>query len=125
MAKVKMGVIGCGSIAALGFVAVVWMLITLAAIGRAGTVGWPRMVRDEGALTLFIISWAMLGIVVVYRNEILKPNRTKCPQCGGKATRGQFSAWQFILAVCFFPIGLLALLAGREPTTCPNCGHAW
>jgi hypothetical protein len=29
------------------------------------------------------------------------------------------------VAICFFPIGLLALLAGRKPTQCGNCGTLW
>lgn len=48
-----------------------------------------------------------------------------CPKCQTLCTRGGFKAWQIIIAVCFFPIGLLALLADREPTRCTNCGFTW
>ncbi len=48
-----------------------------------------------------------------------------CPKCNEMATRGGFMAWQIIVAICFFPIGLLALLASRKPTKCPKCGHTW
>ena len=48
-----------------------------------------------------------------------------CPKCNEMANRGGFKAWQIIVAICFFPLGLLALLADRKPTTCPKCGHAW
>ena len=41
------------------------------------------------------------------------------------ATAGRFSAWQFVIVICFFPLGLLALLAGRQPAQCPACDHRW
>lgn len=48
-----------------------------------------------------------------------------CPKCGTLATRGGFYAWQLIVSICAFPLGLLSLLAGRKPTTCPKCSHTW
>lgn len=48
-----------------------------------------------------------------------------CPKCQAMATRGGIPAWQIIVAICFFPIGLLALLGGRKPTSCPDCGYTW
>lgn len=48
-----------------------------------------------------------------------------CPRCNKGANRGGIPTWQIIVAVCFFPIGLLALLAGRDPNSCPHCGHKW
>jgi len=48
-----------------------------------------------------------------------------CPKCGHMTTRGGFKAWQIIVAICFFPLGLLALLADREPSRCHNCGYTW
>lgn len=48
-----------------------------------------------------------------------------CPKCDGFGIRGGFYAWQIIVAICFFPIGLLALLGARKPTTCSKCGHTW
>jgi hypothetical protein len=48
-----------------------------------------------------------------------------CPKCGGKALRGGIPAWQIIVAIIFFPIGLLALLGGRNPTVCPVCDYKW
>ena len=52
-------------------------------------------------------------------------SQISCPKCNEMATRGGFATWQIIVAICFFPIGLLALLIGREPTKCPKCGHSW
>ena len=46
-----------------------------------------------------------------------------CPKCSKGTTQGGFPAWQIIVAICFFPLGLLALLAGRNPTTCMHCHH--
>ena len=48
-----------------------------------------------------------------------------CPKCGQSATRGGVPGWQIIVSICFFPVGLLALLGGRDPTVCPKCGHSW
>ena len=48
-----------------------------------------------------------------------------CPKCGELTNKGGYKAWQIIVAVCFFPLGLLALLADRNPTTCQKCGHSW
>jgi len=117
--------IGCGTIAALTFVALFWTLVTLAAVLRSRVVGFPGLFTDEGALALWAVSLGMLAIVLVYRDEIIKPSTTPCPKCGEPTKRGQFAVWQFILVVCFFPIGLLALLAGRQPSVCPRCGRSW
>jgi hypothetical protein len=51
--------------------------------------------------------------------------QVSCPKCGAQATQGGFPAWEIIVAICFFPVGLLALLAGRKPTECPACQHTW
>ncbi len=48
-----------------------------------------------------------------------------CPRCGAFAKRGGYQAWQIIIAICFFPIGLIALAADRSPTVCPHCGFTW
>ena len=48
-----------------------------------------------------------------------------CPRCGQLAKKGGYQAWQIIIAICFFPIGLLALLADKEPSMCPACGFTW
>ncbi len=48
-----------------------------------------------------------------------------CPKCGSLTSQGGFPAWVIIVAICFFPVGLLALLAGRKPTQCGNCGTIW
>jgi hypothetical protein len=46
-----------------------------------------------------------------------------CPKCSKATQQAGFPGWAIWVAVCFFPIGLLALLAGRKPTTCSSCGH--
>jgi len=48
-----------------------------------------------------------------------------CPKCGTLTERAGYPAWVIIVAICLFPVGLLALLAGRKPTVCPKCGNAW
>lgn len=48
-----------------------------------------------------------------------------CPKCSQPASAAGYPAWVIIVAICFFPVGLLALLAGRKPTTCMHCGFTW
>jgi hypothetical protein len=48
-----------------------------------------------------------------------------CPKCNNQTNRAGFPAWTIIVSICFFPIGLLALLAGRSPTRCGHCGFTW
>ena len=48
-----------------------------------------------------------------------------CPRCGSQARQAGFPAWVIVVAICFFPVGLLALLAGRKPTICGACGNMW
>ncbi|MCB0811035.1 MAG: DUF2367 domain-containing protein [Flavobacteriales bacterium] len=48
-----------------------------------------------------------------------------CPKCSQTTKRAGFPAWQIVVAICFFPLGLLALLAGRKPTICQHCGHTF
>lgn len=45
----------------------------------------------------------------------------KCPKCSAVAKRGNFKVWQIVVAILFFPFGLLALLAPRNPNKCPEC----
>jgi hypothetical protein len=49
----------------------------------------------------------------------------KCPKCGESTKQGGYYIWQIAIAICFFPIGLLALLGNREPTVCIHCQHTW
>lgn len=48
-----------------------------------------------------------------------------CPKCNSQVEQGGYAAWQWAVSICFFPIGLLSLLAGRQPSTCLSCGYAW
>ncbi|UXE67225.1 MAG: DUF2367 domain-containing protein [Chryseotalea sp. WA131a] len=48
-----------------------------------------------------------------------------CPKCSKPVTKGGYHTWQIIVAICFFPIGLLALLASRKPNNCFSCGFIW
>ena len=48
-----------------------------------------------------------------------------CPKCSNPAQRAGYPLWVILVAICLFPVGLLALLAGRKPTVCPKCGFAW
>ncbi len=47
-------------------------------------------------------------------------NFQKCPYCGGR-TEKRFQTWQIVIAVCFFPWGLLAFLSPKK-NKCMVCG---
>jgi len=48
-----------------------------------------------------------------------------CPKCETPCKKGGFKGWQILVAICFFPIGLIALLMDKEPTQCHKCSHMW
>tara|TARA_B110000914_G_C15107016_1_gene284324 strand:- start:303 stop:470 length:168 start_codon:yes stop_codon:yes gene_type:complete len=48
-----------------------------------------------------------------------------CPECKKPTQSGGYESWQIIVAICFFPIGLLALLMSKKPTSCNSCGFIW
>jgi hypothetical protein len=48
-----------------------------------------------------------------------------CSKCNTMTERAGFPTWAIVVSICFFPVGLLALLAGRKPTTCGHCGFTW
>ena len=48
-----------------------------------------------------------------------------CPQCHLPTKNAGYPLWVIIVAVCLFPVGMLACLAGRKPTTCKHCGLQW
>jgi len=48
-----------------------------------------------------------------------------CPKCSKTTKGGGFPTWTIVVSICLFPVGLLALLAGRKPTVCQHCGHSW
>lgn len=44
-----------------------------------------------------------------------------CPRCGSEMTE-KFSAWQIVVSILLFPIGLISLAAGKKKK-CSRCGH--
>lgn len=48
-----------------------------------------------------------------------------CSKCHTLTPQGSFPTWAIVVSICFFPVGLLALLAGRNPAKCPSCGFTW
>jgi len=50
---------------------------------------------------------------------------TYCPKCRELTPKGGYKTWQIIVAICFFPIGLIALDADGKITTCIHCGYSW
>lgn len=52
-------------------------------------------------------------------------SQVTCPSCNKLTKQGGFRGWQILVAICLFPIGLIALLAEKEPTKCQYCKHTW
>ena len=50
---------------------------------------------------------------------------TYCPKCKQLTPKSGYKAWQIIVAICFFPLGLIALDMDGKTTTCKNCGYTW
>lgn len=50
---------------------------------------------------------------------------TYCPRCKTLTKKAGYHAWQIIVAICFFPLGLIALDADGKLTTCRKCGYTW
>ena len=48
-----------------------------------------------------------------------------CPKCSKVTQQAGFATWQIVVSICLFPLGLLSLLAGRQPTTCSSCGNVF
>lgn len=48
-----------------------------------------------------------------------------CPRCSQHTQEAGFLLLEILVAIFFIPLGLLALLAGRKPTTCARSGYTW
>jgi len=48
-----------------------------------------------------------------------------CPKCTKPTQKGGYQTWQIVVAICFFPLGLLALLADKKPSVCSSCSFSW
>jgi len=57
--------------------------------------------------------------------KFLPSSGLKCPLCDAPAIPGGFKIWQIIVAILFFPLGILALFAPRKPNQCTRCYHTW
>lgn len=78
-------------------------------------IGAPELLCLVALLFIFVLIIALTGRRVT----------VTCPKCGTETRRGGYAGWQIIVAILFFPIGLLALAAGREPTECAECTFRW
>lgn len=77
---------------------------------------------------LFPVLWALIAIFMVFFiGHMIRNGKVEisCQKCGQTTERAGYPTWVFVVAILFFPLGLLALLAGRKPTECSNCRHIW
>lgn len=83
--------------------------------------GRPSKGTQEGLEELTTAAGRMTSSLALEPPE-RRMSQVSCPKCSTLVKQGGFPAWQIIIAILFFPLGMLALLAGRKPTTCSNCG---
>jgi len=48
-----------------------------------------------------------------------------CPKCDAPCEKSGYQTWQILVAICYFSIGLIALLMDKAPTQRPKCSHMW
>jgi hypothetical protein len=77
-----------------------------------------------GTFELIIVGFILLCLIGLLFSLSTRPELS-CPKCDALTRRGGRPAWQIVVAILLFPIGLLALLAGRKPTVCEKCGYRW
>lgn len=74
----------------------------------------------SGMALLYWIIGLVISLRVAWRQQMVS-----CVKCSTLTERVGFSLGQMLCCFFFFPIGLLALLGGRDPTVCGKCGHIW
>ena len=62
----------------------------------------------------------------MYQQPVYQPPQVgivanPCPRCGSEMTE-KYSAWQILVSIFLFPIGLVSLAAGKQKK-CSRCGH--
>ncbi len=66
------------------------------------------------------------AVWVLAAHQLNVPQRLlACPKCNTSQKRPGYPAWAIVVSVCLFPFGLVALLVGRKPTKCAQCGFTW
>jgi len=48
-----------------------------------------------------------------------------CPKCKNLTPEKGYKVWQILVAICFFPLGLIALDLDKKVTVCKHCGYAF
>lgn len=97
------------------------------------------MSSDETSI-LILLLFIILIIALIYEIKVM-PNfisklgdqmngqenmhEVSCPKCNSLVKRADYPNWVIWVAICFFPVGLLAVLTGREHTSCNKCGFKW
>ena len=74
------------------------------------------------------IKWFFNGVVLLGKSygEFFMAKKIPCPVCQTMTKPGGFTPIALFFAICFFPLGLIALLlARRKPRVCPACGYQW
>ena len=76
----------------------------------------------------FTLTWFVAISLLVWLHELWgrsKGVELSCPKCDALTRRGGRPAWQILVSIFLFPIGLFALLGSRNPTVCEKCGYRW
>jgi len=103
-----------------------WLLVLLLAspLLLAGVIG---AIEGKQGSTNAVVGFGAISLLV-WLHELWgrsKGVELSCPKCDALTRRGGRPAWQILVSIFLFPIGLLALLGARNPTVCEKCGYRW
>jgi hypothetical protein len=88
--------------------------------------GNPVLISADGQNDWTYESVLDEAVWVLAAHQLNVPQRLlACPKCNTSQKRAGYPAWVIVVSVCLFPFGLLALLVGRKPTKCVQCGFTW
>jgi len=63
------------------------------------------------------------GTIAEDKNKLANMPEFFCPKCNISVDKTSFAPWQILLAIFFFPIGLITLLLGKIRKYCSRCGY--
>jgi hypothetical protein len=104
-----------------------WLIVMLLASPLLFVGVFSAIKGDEERTLIGFGSFGAISLLV-WLHELWgrsKGVELSCPKCDALTRRGGRPAWQILVSIFLFPIGLLALLGSRNPTVCEKCGYRW
>ena len=82
---------------------------------------FERVIGFLACVTILIAPIVIAMLYALYRRRPV----VICPLCRQPTEPPQFPSWVIWVCILFFPLGLLALLVGKNPATCQKCGRTF